>query len=223
MDNPKGTTRFLDPLVHGDYPPSMKLNVGERLPNFTKEEQKMVNGSYDFVGVNYYTSRYVQATKLTSSEPANYTNDQRLTKLTEKNGVPIGEQAGGFDQIYVYPVGLLKVLEHMKLAYKNPKIFITENGYPDKRNDSIPIKTALQDDKRIMVLQEHLYYIKNSISKGVNIKGYFVWSIVDGMEMNSAYTIRFGLCYVDYLDNYKHYPKKSITWYRKLITNETSG
>ncbi|XAR48158.1 Beta-glucosidase [Bertholletia excelsa] len=203
----------------------MKLNVGERLPNFTKEEQKMVNGSYDFVGVNYYTSRYVQATKLTGNESTSpsYSNDQQLTMLTEKNGVPIGEQAGGFDQIYVYPVGLLKVLQHMKLAYKNPKIFITENGYPDKRNDSIPIKTALQDDKRIMVLQEHLYYIKNAISKGVNVKGYFVWSIVDGMEMSSAYTIRFGLCYVDYLDNYKRYPKKSITWYRKLITNETSG
>ncbi|XAR48162.1 Beta-glucosidase [Bertholletia excelsa] len=210
---------FLDPMVYGDYPNCMKLSVGERLPKFTKEEQKMVKGSYDFVGVNYYTSRYVQAKKLSSTnESASYENDQHLQQLTEKNGVPIGEQAEGFDQIYVYPAGLGAVLQYVKHAYNNPKIFITENGYPDKRNDSIPIKQALQDDKRIMVLQQHLYRVRGAIRKGVNIKGYFVWSLIDNMEPNSYYSIRYGLCYVDYNDNYKRYPKKSVSWYRKLIT-----
>ncbi|XAR48159.1 Beta-glucosidase [Bertholletia excelsa] len=84
----------------------MTRNVGERLPKFTKEEQKMVKGSYDFVGVNYYTSRYVQAKKLSSAnESASYENDRHLQTLR-----------------------LGAVLQYVKHAYNNPKIFITENG-----------------------------------------------------------------------------------------------
>ncbi|XP_057486991.1 beta-glucosidase 24-like isoform X1 [Actinidia eriantha] len=213
---------FLDPIVTGDYPFNMKAIVRDRLPTFTKEQEEMVKGSFDFIGINYYTSRYAKALKMSANDvPTSYETDQYVETLTEKNGVPIGEQAGGFDLIYVYPAGLGEVLLHLKVAYNNPKIYITENGYPGKRNDSIAIEEALQDHVRIEFLQDHLSNIKMALSEGVNIKGYFIWSLLDCMEMGSAYTIRFGLNYVDYNDDYKRYPKKSVTWLKNFITGNT--
>ena len=50
--------RFMDPLYRGDYPTTMRSLVGQRLPKFTKEQSRMVNGSFDFIGLNYYTANY---------------------------------------------------------------------------------------------------------------------------------------------------------------------
>ncbi|XP_052187022.1 beta-glucosidase 24-like [Diospyros lotus] len=211
---------FLDPLVTGDYPFSMKAIVRDRLPTFTQEEEEVVRGSFDFIGINYYTSRYTKSLKIEPSDvPTSFDKDHYLQTLTEKDGVPIGKQAGGFDQIYIYPAGLGEVLLHLKDSYSNLKIYITENGYPEKRNDSLEIQTALQDDVRIHFLQDHLKHVKKALREGANIKGYFIWSLLDCMEMGSGYTIRFGLNYVDYGDDYRRYPKKSATWLREFLTD----
>lgn len=215
---------FLDPLVSGDYPFNMRAILRDRLPIFTEEQEEMVKGSFDFIGLNYYTSRYTKPLKLSSNDvPTGYENDQYVQTLTEKNGIPIGEQAGGFDAIFVYPEGLGEVLLHLKLAYNNPTIYITENGYPQKRNSSIAIETALQDDVRIEFLQNHLTYVRKALSEGVNLKGYFIWSLLDNMEMGSGYTIGFGLHYVDHDDDFKRHPKKSVTWLKNFITGSSSS
>ncbi|KAJ0973081.1 hypothetical protein J5N97_021040 [Dioscorea zingiberensis] len=65
---------YMEPLVHGDYPFNMTAIVRDRLPTFSKEEAEMIKGSYDFIGINYYTARYAR-------------------KLKEKDGVPIGPSA----------------------------------------------------------------------------------------------------------------------------------
>lgn len=65
----------MDPLTNGDYPHSMRSLVKERLPKFTDEETKLINGSFDFIGVNYYTARYASKLLQNSSEPASYISD----------------------------------------------------------------------------------------------------------------------------------------------------
>lgn len=65
----------MEPLVFGDYPKSMKDLVKERLPVFTEEEKNLVKGSFDFIGINYYTSRYAKNMKPKSDGPPRYTTD----------------------------------------------------------------------------------------------------------------------------------------------------
>lgn len=67
----------MDPLVHGHYPYTMRVLVGKRLPKFTKEESKLVKGSYDFIGVNYYTSNYAAYAPNHNKLEVSYTTDSR--------------------------------------------------------------------------------------------------------------------------------------------------
>ena len=69
--------RYMDPLTNGDYPPSMRFLVGKRLPKFTNEESKLLKGSYDFIGVNYYSARYA------SAYPADYIIPKPPSYLTD--------------------------------------------------------------------------------------------------------------------------------------------
>ncbi|KAF9595383.1 hypothetical protein IFM89_000301 [Coptis chinensis] len=205
---------FMDPIVYGDYPFVMRALVRDHLPHFTDEQKELVRGSYDFIGVNYYTSRYAKDIPM---EPGhNYpTSDsyQHVEEKKDRHNRPIGyPPPGGNPDILIYPQGLKEVLIHIKERYSDPKIFITENGVPEGRDDKIPLEEALKDDHRIEVILGHLDAVREAMKSGVNVNGYFVWALMDCMEMGSMYNIRFGLYFTDYNDNNKRYPKKSAKW-----------
>lgn len=67
--------RFMDPLTNGDYPHSMRSLVGKRLPKFSKEQSNLVKGSFDFVGINYYTASYARHVPHNSGGNESYTTD----------------------------------------------------------------------------------------------------------------------------------------------------
>ncbi|XP_059634684.1 raucaffricine-O-beta-D-glucosidase-like [Cornus florida] len=213
---------FMDPLTTGDYPQSMRSNVGPRLPKFKVEESEMLIGSFDFIGLNYYTANY--ATDASSSTVDNqnfsYTTDIRVTTSTERNGVPIGPKAGS-DWIYVYPEGIYKLLTYMKKKYNNPLIYITENGVDEKNNASITISEARVDKTRIDHLDRHFRFIRKAINEGVDVKGHFVWSLMDNFEWNEGYNVRFGLIYVDYKNGLTRYPKESAIWFMNFLKKDT--
>lgn len=73
----------MEPIVYGDYPKSMIDLVKERLPRFTEEEKKLVKGSFDFIGINYYTTRYGKNVPASQSEPICYHNDALAKSETE--------------------------------------------------------------------------------------------------------------------------------------------
>lgn len=209
----------MEPMVFGDYPFIMKALVRDVLPTFTDEQKNLVKGSFDFIGVNYYTSRYAASLALNSSE--SYTSQdqyQRVELTAEREGKLIGAQAPGNDSVYVYPQGLGDVLVYMAAKYNQPKIYVTENGYPEKRNDSIPVETAVRDNVRIQHILTHLYAISKAMEKGANVKGYFMWSLMDCMEMGSGYQVRYGLNYTDYLNNLNRIPKNSAIWLKSFLT-----
>ncbi|KAG5253572.1 beta-glucosidase [Salix suchowensis] len=165
---------FMDPLTNGDYPRNMHDFVGGRLPKFTTEESEMLKGSYDFIGINYYTTYYAQNIDA-DYQSVGFMSDARTTWTGERNGIPIGPQAG-----------ICKLLNYTKDQYRSPTIYITENGV-----------------------------------HGVDVKGFFAWSLMDNFEWGSGYAVRFGLYYVDYTNNLKRYPKNSVNWFKQFLRRDS--
>ncbi|KAL3611004.1 hypothetical protein D5086_002024, partial [Populus alba] len=152
---------FARPITFGDYPDSMRSLVGNRLPKFTKEQSAMLKGSLDFLGLNYYTANYAESIPLTATGAnLSYTDDRRVSQTTEKNGVPIGTPTD-LNWLYVYPRGIQDVLLYIKDNYKNPPVFITENGIAE--NASRPLAFALKDSWRIRYHSAHLSYLLKAI------------------------------------------------------------
>ncbi|XP_021775930.1 beta-glucosidase 13-like [Chenopodium quinoa] len=214
---------FMNPLVHGDYPEWIKNNI-PGLPKFTDEEKELVKGAFDFIGVNYYSSRYIQHTfsfdGLTGEVTVSF---KPRTENVEKK--TLGRPAEGRNDIYDYPDGLKQLLLHMKNKYGNPILYVTENGTSSQPTITSSVKDlialgkykelqdAFYDYDRIKYAAGHLMAVRDAIREGANVKGYVVWSLMDNMEVGRGYDVRFGLNFVDYFDDCKRYPKLSAIWF----------
>ncbi|CAN7045468.1 unnamed protein product [Brassica oleracea var. botrytis] len=119
----------------------MRQMVGPRLPKFTPQESKLVNGSLDFLGLNYYVTQY--ATNAPPSTKPSVITDQRVTLGYYRNGVPIGVQAPSY--VY-YPPGFRQILNYIKNKYGNPLTCITENGIGDLDMGNLTLSNALADN-----------------------------------------------------------------------------
>nr|WNF20694.1 strictosidine beta-d-glucosidase 1 [Mitragyna speciosa] len=211
---------FMEPLTTGDYPKTMRKLVGSRLPKFSAEQSKQLKGSYDFLGLNYYTADYVtSASSSTTGGNLSYTTDSQVTHTTDRNGVPIGPQ-GGSEWLHIYPEGIRKLLVYVKKTYNVPLIYITENGVDEVNDTSLTLSEARVDNTRIKYIQDHLLNIRLAISDGVNVKGYFVWSLLDNFEWSEGYTVRFGFIHIDYTNNFARYPKDSAIWFMNSFHKE---
>ncbi|KAH9321277.1 hypothetical protein KI387_015916, partial [Taxus chinensis] len=154
---------FMDPITKGKYPSTMRKIVGARLPEFTDLESDMVKGSFDFLGLNYYTSLYgIHVSTPPNSMNTSYTLDSRANLTAERNGVLIGP-VGGSSWLHVYPRGIKDLLNYIRSKYDNPPIFITENGIDEINNETLPLKDALNDTWRIDYHSEHLQFIHRAI------------------------------------------------------------
>ncbi|KAK2983760.1 hypothetical protein RJ640_022702 [Escallonia rubra] len=209
---------YMDPLVFGDYSRLMKSLIGARLPKFTAEQSKLVKGSLDFLGLNYYTANYAAHVTNFGNDVVNvsYTTDNRANLTTSINGVPIGEKAGS-DWLYVYPQGIKETLLYIKEKYNNPIVYITENGIDEINNSSLTLKQALTDNFRIRYYSRHLANVLEAIKDGVNVKGFFAWAIMDNFEWDSGFTSRFGLNYVNFAGRLERYPKLSAKWLTNFL------
>lgn len=208
----------MNPITYGDYPHSMRSYIGDQLPHFTEEQSKMLKNSYDFVGINYYGALYAaNVPRQDDIQEYRYTVDQCVEYKKDRNGIPIGPQAAS-DNILVYPEGIRYILNYTKENYNNPTIYISENGYDDFNIDQLPLKEALNDVIRKEYHEKHLQNLLKAIyDDGVDLKGYFAWSLMDNFEWNLGYSVRFGLYYVDYKNNLKRYPKKSAKWFKNFL------
>lgn len=207
---------FLHPVIYGDYPASMRQLVGHRLPNFTEAQSKLLRDSIDFLGINYYTSNYASPLLSYNRVNRSYTTDSHVDLSTSRNGVPIG-QPTGLDWLFMCPEGIRSLMLYIKDNYKNPPIFITENGLAEKSDKTLPRQEAIKDVIRIKYHKSHLWYLGKAIKEGANVKGYFAWSFLDDYEWDAGFTLRFGLYYVDFKDGMKRYPKYSAYWFKKFL------
>ncbi|XP_024012777.1 beta-glucosidase 16 isoform X2 [Eutrema salsugineum] len=210
---------FLEPIVYGRYPIEMVSHVKDgRLPTFTPEESSMLKGSFDFIGINYYSSFYVKDVPC-ATENITMSTDSCVSVVGDRNGVPLGPTAGS-DWLLIYPKGIRDLLLHAKFKFNDPVLYVTENGVDEANIGEI----ILSDDLRIDYYAQHLKMVHDAISMGVNVKGYFAWSLMDNFEWAEGYTVRFGLVFVDFEDGRrKRYLKKSAKWFRSLLKGEYYG
>ncbi|XP_043692822.1 beta-glucosidase 24-like [Telopea speciosissima] len=207
---------FMDPITNGDYPEIMKELVGERLPKFNATESAMLNGSFDFLGLNYYTTSYAFNVPPADPNYLSYQTDACANTTGFRNGTAIGTLTAS-PWLYVYPMAMEQVLNYIKGKYNNPLIYITENGVSQEK---VPLLESLNDTNRIVYIKTHLYYLHRAIREGVNVKGYFVWSLLDNFEWNYGYTTPFGIYYVNLEMNSRNLtriPKKSAKWLQSFL------
>lgn len=190
---------FLDPVILGKYP--KPTNFMFRLSNWDirSEDFKLISQPVDFIGVNYYSRGVVRQSKTKLTQFEHIKPDHPGVKYTEM----------GWE---VYPEGLFDLLTWLDKEYHRPEIYITENGaaFPDTLTDG-----KVSDTERIDYIKQHLLVLNRAIMQGVNVKGYFVWSLMDNFEWAYGYTKRFGLVYVDYATQ-KRIIKESGYWYSKV-------
>ncbi|KAK9063641.1 hypothetical protein SSX86_017512 [Deinandra increscens subsp. villosa] len=225
---------FLDPIMFGDYPTSMRTRVGDRLPRFSKLQSALLKGSIDFVGINHYTSLY--AWHNSTNIPGIFLNDSiadsgsvtfrmsfknihlsyllyNLTRFLKKY------ELANSVWLYIVPGGFRSLLNYIKNKYGNPLVIITENGMDDPNSPFISRKDALKDEKRIKYHNDYLTNLLAAIQEdGCNVKGYFAWSLLDNWEWAAGFSSRFGLYFVDYNDNLKRYAKDSAIWFKNFLT-----
>ncbi|KAM7262548.1 hypothetical protein ACFE04_000231 [Oxalis oulophora] len=213
----------LDPIMSGNYPKTMRKLVGHRLPKFTKEQSETINISIDFLGLNYYTAHYAENVKSPVTENPSYMTDSRVIETMEKNGILIGESTD-VDWLYLYPKGILEILLYIKGKYNNiPPIYITENGIAEYNNESRPIESFLQDCFRVNFHHKHLINLLSAIKEGVDVRGYYAWSLLDNFEWGGGYTFRMGMTFVDYKNGLKRYLKSSALWFKDFLKKETNN
>jgi beta-glucosidase len=99
--------------------------------------------------------------------------------------------------------------------YRLPPIYITENGAAFK--DELGADGKVHDLARQNYVRDHLLEAHAAIQEGVDLRGYFLWSLMDNFEWAHGLSKRFGIVYVDYENGLKRYPKDSAYWYAKVI------
>ncbi|RUO20866.1 beta-glucosidase [Aliidiomarina iranensis] len=186
---------YLQPLLAGTYPELPVPLADDEWPIIDDGDMAIISQPIDFLGVNYYTR----------------------TVFRDKNGwfsdVPPSEPPLTTMGWEIYPQGLTEVLTQLKAAMGNlPPIYITENGaaFPDEVIDN-----QVHDAARIDYYNGHLLAVHNCLEQGIEIKGYFAWSLLDNFEWAEGYTQRFGIVHVNF-DNQQRILKDSARALRQF-------
>jgi beta-glucosidase len=193
---------FLSPLAKGQYPDELFEWLGVNQPVIFAGDLDLIKLPMDFLGINYYFT-----------DSVSYALDGSFFKA--KNS-PYSAPGWGHTEMGwgINPAGLLGILRYITNNYTFPKIYICENGcaMPDQPDE----KGFVADWDRINYLRAHLHMVHQAIQEGINIKGYFSWSLFDNFEWAQGYRPRFGLVRVDF-STHQRIPKQSALWYGQVI------
>jgi beta-glucosidase len=193
--------QYLDPLFRGSYPEEMRDMFGEAWPDFPAADFDVIQAPIDFVGINYYLRGVMKA------DPSNVV--ERATRVRQPQAI---YTETGWE---VYPPALTDVLVWFRDRYGATPIYITENGAAFY-DPPTAIGDVVDDPLRVHYLREHILSVGRAIAKGVDVRGYFVWSLLDNLEWSLGYTKRFGIIHVDFASQ-KRTLKKSALFYRDVI------
>lgn len=194
---------FIDPIIKGSYPDDMVemyRSKGVVLPEFKADDLALMSQPLDFVGLNYYNDFYVKAKK--DVWPLGFVIENPPHIPVNDRNWPITES------------GFKTMLLRLKNEYGIEKILITENGA--SYHDAVSIDHKVQDYARLDYLRRHLISMHEAMQEGVNVTGYFVWSLFDNYEWSFGYTSRFGIVYVDFKTQ-ERIIKESGHWFMSVI------
>jgi beta-glucosidase len=195
---------FLDPLLTGRYPEDVRrdLDAVSDFAHVHDGDEAAIAAPLDFLGVNYYDRHVVRAGAGTG-EASPWIGSHHVGLVDRPE--PRTEMGWGID-----PDGLREVLTRLRGDYPGlPPVYITENGaaFPDRLDGG-----RVRDADRIAFLDGHLRALARAIGDGVDVRGYFAWSLLDNFEWAYGYGKRFGIVHVDY-ETQARTPKDSAAWY----------
>lgn len=200
---------FLDPVLGRRYPADMVADYTAAghlpaggAPYVLPGDLDVIATPCDFLGVNYYTRDVTRSTKIPESE--NLPRSVVVAPKSEHTDM-------GWE---VYPDGLFGILTRIHLAYGPIKMYVTENGASYATGPGADGR--VRDEARVTFLRDHFRAAHRAIEAGVDLAGYFVWSLMDNYEWDRGYTQRFGIVHVDY-ETQRRTPKDSALWYRGVI------
>jgi beta-glucosidase len=200
---------FLDPVLRGGYPADLVELYEERvgplefvLPGDLEE----IAAPIDFLGVNFYQPAVVRPSS---------TDGPLALEQVPWDGP---RTAMGWT---VEPSSLTELLLRLKRDYGDVPLVITENGasYDDPELDG---QAVIEDPQRVAFIRGHVEAVERAVEAGVDVRGYYVWSLLDNFEWEHGYDRRFGIVAVNF-ENLKRTPKRSALWYRDLIARHAEG
>ncbi len=192
---------FTDPILLGRYPDLSAFGLPAGLDCVRDGDLEVIGAPLDALGVNYYTPTRLSALP-----------DSPLPFQMEPiSGYPV--TAFGWP---VIPSGLRELLVLLAERYGAalPPVYITENGC--SAEDTVSAEGTVPDEARISYLDGHIRAVHQAITEGADVRGYFVWTLMDNFEWTEGYHQRFGLVHVDFATQ-RRTPKDSFGWYRDLI------
>ncbi len=199
---------FTDPLLLGTYPGLSPFGLGSDGPPGVREgDLAIISADLDALGVNYYNPSRLAAL---AGEPMPF----RREKIP---GYPV--TAFGWP---VIPSGLSELLTGLRDRYASalPPVYITENGC--STDDEPAPDGTVNDQPRISYLDGHVRALRDAMTAGVDVRGYFVWSLLDNFEWAQGYRQRFGIVHVDFATQ-RRTAKASYSWYRDLIAAQRAA
>lgn len=179
---------FADPIYFGRYPESMIKQLGDKLPEWTEEERKLVQGSNDFYGMNHYTANYIR--HRTGTPPEDDFLGNLETLFYNKSGECIGPETQSF-WLRPNPRGFRELLVWLSKRYGFPKIYVTENGTSLKEENDMALEKIVEDDFRVQYFDGYVRAMAQAHQEdGVNVRGYMAWSLMDNFEWAEGYETR---------------------------------
>lgn len=211
---------FAHPIFskEGDYPTVVRERVDRnsseekrarsRLPVFTKEEVEEIRGTFDFCGLNHYTTRYM--TGGIGGQNPSMERDSGAVAHVDPSW-----PSSASDWLKVVPWGFRGMLNWIKDQYNNPPVLVTENG--------VSSNSGLKDYDRIQYYHDYLDELLKAVYEDrCNVIGYTAWSIVDNFEWMKGYTERFGIYFVDFENPERpRTPKQSVGFFKELLSTRT--
>ncbi|GAA2372883.1 GH1 family beta-glucosidase [Dactylosporangium salmoneum] len=196
---------YLDPLLRGAYPEDLDQLFPTLFdPSVVRAaDLDVIGAGIDFLGVNYYLNHIVKA-------------DPTVPVLGARLIDPPGPMMSA--GIAAVPAGLHDCLTRVHREYRELPLYVTEVGA--SVHDYVDPDGRVKDQTRIDYLRTCVESIARAVDEGVDVRGLYVWSLLDNLEWDLGYAIRFGLFYVDYRTQ-QRVPKDSAYWYRRVIEDHT--
>jgi len=197
--------QYLDPLFLGRYPDEMAKIFGEAWIEHTADDMKLIAQPADFLGINYYKR--------------NVTRHDMIQEPVRTSGVHQPDNVHTEIGWEVYPPALTRILLWVRERYGDISLYITENGAAF--NDPPAATGGVVDDPaRVEYIHGHLLAAREAMRQGVNLRGYFVWSLLDNYEWAHGYSTRFGIVHVNY-ETQERTIKSSGKFYSSVV--KTNG
>jgi len=195
--------QYLDAVMLGRYPEEMREVFGDAWPAWPDDDFASIRQPIDFVGVNYYTRSVTRVD----------------AEAWPSRAAPVRQKDATYTETgwEVFARGLTDILVWVKDRYGNPPIYVTENGAAFF-DPPTAIGDRVADPQRVDYLRKHVVAVHAARMAGVDLRGYFAWSLLDNFEWSHGYSKRFGLVHVDF-GSQRRTLKDSARLYREIVAS----